>query len=167
MHGERIWKTTLIFKIGNLWKKKTIGKWMRTFRKSASDHFKIIWAKAKPVGLNLKMNGYTPLTGIVWFLMNITTGHGETRRKTCLPIAIGKKNNPNNSKPKSMTWSWIHPTILMRTCCRLPPITTFIYRVRHSVPSIRASLLKSKFSTGRIPMSKKPKMRGKAKITRI
>jgi len=113
------------------------------------------------------MNGYTPLTGDVRFLMNITTERGETRRKTCLPIAIGKKNNPSNSKPKSMTWNWIHPTILMRTCCQLPLIITSIYQAHRSVRLIRASLLKSKFSTGRILMSKKPKMRGKAKITRI
>ena len=140
---------------------------MPIFRRFVLVRSKIIWAKAKRAGLSSKMNGYTLSIGIVWFLMNITTGRGATRRKISLLITIGRKSNPSNKKLKNTKWSLIRPTTLMKNCYQLLPITTFIYRVRHSVPSIRASLLKSKFSTGRIPMNKRQKIRGRVKITHI
>ena len=118
-------------------------------------HFRIILVKtlllveSKP-----KMNGCIQPIGIVLYLMNIIMELGEKMQRSYLKLKIKKKCNLMTVKAE---------ITLMKIQCLSPQTTIYIYREHHLEPSLLVNLLKSKFSTGHIPMSKKQKKNGKKK----
>src|SRR5690606_23802886 len=91
------------------------------------------------------------------FLTNTTTELGEKTPKNFLKQK-GKKNWSLAKAKASNT--------LMKKQCPSPPTIICICQVHLSVPLHQVNLSKSKFSTGRIQMSKEPKPTGtKAKET--